>query len=181
MKRRKCPLYKKIIRILANFTVRQNLLATILAVFLRNWHSLLQSLQHPLKTNSINLNTVGTYSSETWEKRVLHGIRTQKTVIWRIRGLNLCKTIHGTYRNGYFYSHRPQKLNLKLSQIGTYLRVFENSVLRGIFGCDRDEVTGSWRLHNEELFNLYSSPNIIRVIKSRRMIQAGNVTLCGRE
>jgi hypothetical protein len=50
------------------------------------------------------------------------------------------------------------------------LRVFENSVLRRIFGQQRDEVTGDWRkLHNEELHNLYSSPNTIRMIKSRRM------------
>jgi hypothetical protein len=46
------------------------------------------------------------------------------------------------------------------------LRVLENRVLRGIFGAKRDEVTGEWRrLHNEELNDLYSSPNIIRVIK----------------
>jgi hypothetical protein len=44
--------------------------------------------------------------------------------------------------------------------------VFENRVLRGVFGPKRDEVTGEWRrLHNEELYYLYSSPNIIRVIK----------------
>jgi hypothetical protein len=49
-------------------------------------------------------------------------------------------------------------------------------VLRRIFGPKRDEVTGGWRkLHNEELHNLYSSPNIIRVIKSRRMRWAGNL------
>jgi hypothetical protein len=49
------------------------------------------------------------------------------------------------------------------------LRVFENRVLRRIFGPKRDEVTGGWRkLHNEELHNLYSSPSIIRVIKLRR-------------
>jgi hypothetical protein len=48
--------------------------------------------------------------------------------------------------------------------------VFENRVLRRIFGPKRDEITGEWgRLHNEELYDLYSSPNIIRVIKSRRM------------
>jgi hypothetical protein len=46
------------------------------------------------------------------------------------------------------------------------LRVFENRVLRRIFGPKRDEVTGGWReLHNEELHNLYSSPNIIKMIK----------------
>jgi hypothetical protein len=50
------------------------------------------------------------------------------------------------------------------------LRLFENRVWRRIFGSKRDEVTGEWRkLHNEELHNLYSSPNIERVIKSRRM------------
>jgi len=50
------------------------------------------------------------------------------------------------------------------------LRVFENRVLRRIFGPKRDEVTGEWRnLHNEEQNNLYSSPNIVRVIKSRIM------------
>jgi hypothetical protein len=47
--------------------------------------------------------------------------------------------------------------------------VFENRVLRRIFGSKRDEVTGGWRKpHNEELHNLYSSPSIIRMIKSRR-------------
>jgi hypothetical protein len=54
--------------------------------------------------------------------------------------------------------------------------VFENSVLRRIFGPKRDEVTEGWRkLHNEELHKLYSSPSIIRMIKSRRMTWAGHV------
>jgi hypothetical protein len=58
--------------------------------------------------------------------------------------------------------------------------VFENRVLRRICGPKRDEVTGDWRkLHNEELRNLYSSPNIIRMIKSRRMRWAGHVARMG--
>ena len=58
--------------------------------------------------------------------------------------------------------------------------MFENRVLRRIFGTKRDEVTGEWRkLHNEELNNLYSSPNIVRVVKSRRMRWAGHVAHMG--
>jgi hypothetical protein len=58
--------------------------------------------------------------------------------------------------------------------------VFENRVLRRIFGPRRDEVTGKWRkLHNEELHNLYSSPDIIRQVKSRRMRWAGHVAHMG--
>jgi hypothetical protein len=58
--------------------------------------------------------------------------------------------------------------------------VFENRALRGIFGPKRDEVTGGWRkLHNEELHNLYSSPSITRMVKSRRMIWAGHVARMG--
>jgi hypothetical protein len=56
------------------------------------------------------------------------------------------------------------------------LEVFENRVLRRIFGPNRDEVTGEWRkLHNEELHDLYSSPSIVRIIKARRMTWAGHV------
>jgi len=61
------------------------------------------------------------------------------------------------------------------------LSVFENTVLR-IFGPRRDEVTGEWRrLHNEELNYLYSSPIVVRVIKSRRMRWAGHVARMGEE
>jgi hypothetical protein len=62
------------------------------------------------------------------------------------------------------------------------LRVFANRVLRRIFGPKRDKVTGVWRkLHNEELHYLYSSPNIVRVIKSTRMIWAGHVARMGEK
>jgi len=62
------------------------------------------------------------------------------------------------------------------------LRVFENRVLRRTFGPRRDEVTGEWRRwHKEELNDLYSSPNMVRVIKSRRMKWAGHVARMGEE
>ena len=61
------------------------------------------------------------------------------------------------------------------------LKVFENRVLRKIFGPKRKEVIGEWRkLHNEDLNYLYCSPNILRAIKSRRMRWAGHVALMGR-
>jgi hypothetical protein len=60
--------------------------------------------------------------------------------------------------------------------------VFENRVLRRIFGPKRDEVTGEWRkLYNEELSDLYSSPSIIKIIKSRRMRWAGHVARMGEK
>jgi hypothetical protein len=62
------------------------------------------------------------------------------------------------------------------------LRVFENRVLRRLFGPERDEVTGEWRkLHNKELNDLYSLPNIVRVVKSRRVRWAGHVARMGEE
>jgi hypothetical protein len=58
---------------------------------------------------------------------------------------------------------------------GCRLRVFENRLLKGIFGQKRDEETEGWRkLHNEELHNLYSSPSKIRMLKSRRMRLVGH-------
>ena len=62
------------------------------------------------------------------------------------------------------------------------LRVFENRVLRRVFGPKRDEVIGEWRkVHNEELNDLYSLPNIVRVVKSRRMRWAGHVARMGED
>jgi hypothetical protein len=72
-------------------------------------------------------------------------------------------------------------LSLKLREEHR-LRVFENRVLRRIFGLKRNEVTGEWRkLHNEELHNLYSSPDIIRQVKLRQMRWAGHVARMGEE
>jgi hypothetical protein len=62
------------------------------------------------------------------------------------------------------------------------LRVFENRVLRKVFGPRRDEVTGGWRkLHDDELHNLYSSPSVIIMVKSRRMRWAGHVARMGEK
>jgi hypothetical protein len=61
------------------------------------------------------------------------------------------------------------------------LKVVENRVLRGIFGPKKDEVTGEWRkLHNEELHDLYSSPSMIRIIKSMRIRWENHVARMGR-
>jgi len=77
--------------------------------------------------------------------------------------------------------HGCENLSLTLRE-ERKLRVFKNMVLRRIFGPRRDEVMGEWRrLHNEELNDLYCSPNIVRVIKSRRMRWAGHVASMGEE
>jgi hypothetical protein len=90
-------------------------------------------------------------------------IRTYKTIILPVV-LYGCETWSLTLRE----KHR--------------LRVFENRVLRRIFGPKRDEVTGGWgTLHNEELHNLYSPPSIIRMIKLRSMRWAGHVARTRRK
>ena len=72
-------------------------------------------------------------------------------------------------------------INLGRGGRGRRLRLFESRVLRRIFGLKRDEVTGDWRkLRNEELNDLYCSPNIVRVIKSRRLRWAEHVAHVGR-
>jgi len=69
-----------------------------------------------------------------------------------------------------------------MKHIFALLNAHMNTVLRRIFGPRRDEVTGEWRrLHNEKLNDLYSSPNIVRVIKSRRKRWAGYVARMGEE
>jgi hypothetical protein len=77
------------------------------------------------------------------------------------------------------YGYETWSLTLKEEH---RLRVFENRVLRRIFGPKRDEMTGEWKkFHSEELHNLYSSPDIIRQVKSRRMRWAGHVARMGEE
>jgi len=116
----------------------------------------------------------------------------------RLRSGNVC---YHSVQNRLSYRLLSKNLKIKIFRniilpIGLYgcetwsltlreerkLRVFENMALRRIFGPRRDEVTGEWKgLHNEELNDLYSSPNIFRVIKSRRMRWAGHVARMGEE
>jgi hypothetical protein len=82
-------------------------------------------------------------------------------------------------RNVVLYGCETWSLTLREDR---RLRVFENRVLRRVFGRKRDEVTGEWRkLHNEELNDPYSLPNIVRVVKSRRMRWAGHVARMGED
>jgi hypothetical protein len=78
----------------------------------------------------------------------------------------------------FLYGHEIWSLTSKEEH---RLKVFERKVLGRIFGPKRVEETGDWRrFHSEELHNLYSSPSIIRMLKSRRMRRAGNASLMGR-
>jgi hypothetical protein len=89
------------------------------------------------------------------------------------------------YKNVKISTYKSIILPVALYECGTWslslrekhrLRVFENRVLRRIFGLERDHVTGDLRkLHNEELHNLYSSPSIIRLIKAKRIKSVGHV------
>jgi hypothetical protein len=89
------------------------------------------------------------------------------------------ETLCGNGPTGYYLRESTTAVNV-YKIITDYVLHKENRVLRRIFGPTRDEVTGEWRkLHNRELHNLYSSPYIIRQIKSRRMRWEGHVARMG--
>jgi hypothetical protein len=91
------------------------------------------------------------------------------------RGLKI--KIYRTIILPVLYGYETWSLTLRVER---RLRVFENRVLKRVFGAKRDEVTREWRkLHNEELRDLYSLPHIVRVVKSRRMRWAGHVARMG--
>jgi len=104
----------------------------------------------------------------------------QKILSSRLLSRNLKITIYRTIISPVvLYGCETWSLTLREER---KLRVFENMVLRRIFGPRRFEVSGEWRrLHNEELNDLYSSPNIVRVIKSRIMRGSGHVAHMGED
>ena len=103
------------------------------------------------------------YKKKKLNRVVLLWIKIYRTIIWPV----------------VLYGCETWLLTLRAER---WLMVFENRVLRRIFGPKRDDVTGDWgKLHNEELSDLYSSPNIIRMIKSRRMRWAGHAARMGGE
>jgi len=129
---------------------------------LTNQISIQEEIKSRLKSGNAYYNSVQNLLSSSLHSKNLK-IKIYRTIILSVVAYG-CETWSLTLRE----EHR--------------LRVFENRVLRRIFGPKRDEVTGEWRkLHNEELNDLYSSPNIVLVIKLRIMKWAGHVACVGNE
>jgi len=127
---------------------------------LTNQHSIAEEIKSRLKSGNAGYHSV------------------QNLLSSRLLSKNLKNKIYRTIIfPGVLYGCETWSLTLREER---KLRVFENRVLRRIFGPRRDEVKGEWRrLHNEELNDLYSSPNIVRVIKSRSTRWAGHVARMG--
>jgi hypothetical protein len=117
-----------------------------------------------------------TFGVDIMSLNILHSVATKLSSRLLSRKLKV-KTYKTIMLQVVLYGCETWPLTLRKEH---RLRVFENRVLRRIFGAKRDEVTGEWRkLHNGELHNLYSTPDIIRQIKSRRMSWAGHVASIG--
>ena len=130
------------------------------------------------KIHVVNINIIMKTSMEYWLYMANHSV--QNRLSSRLLSKNLKIKIYRTIiLPVVWYGCETWSLTLREER---KLRVFENMVLRRMFGPRRDEVTGEWRrLHNKELNDLYSSPNIVWVIKSRRMRWAGHVARMGEE
>ena len=130
-----------------------------LGTMLTNQNSIQEEIKSRLKLgNACNYSVQNLLSSSLLSKNLK--IKIYKTIILPIV-LYGCETLSLTLREE------------------RRLRVFENRMLRRVFGPKRDEVTGEWRKLHEELSDLYALPNIVRVVKSRRMRWAGHVARMG--
>ena len=158
-------------------------------------HTTVRTTYHLRITKSTYLRKIITHTSKRGVKRSKnHVINITQRTATKINtcnygDTNFCTTLGETFLKIKIYRtiilpvvlYGCETWSLKLRE-ERKLRVCENMVLRRIFGPRRDQVTEEWRrLHNEELNDLYSSPNIVRVIKSKRMRWAGHVARMGEE